>query len=74
MTRSVINLRSVDLGFQSGSVVTGRIAPGAAILDAAAQRALDALLTRLRALPGVDGGEHRDDAPVCLLRTGDDGL
>ena len=55
MVRSLINLRSVDLGFRTESVVAGRVSlPSNRYITPEQQRAFfDALLARLRAVPGV---------------------
>lgn len=67
MTRSVINLRSVDLGFQSASVVTGRVSlPSARYQTTASQRAFfDALVARARALPGVEAATVATTRPFA---------
>lgn len=56
MARSVIELRRVDLGFTPEGVIAGRVAlPGARYPSSASQVAFfDALLERVRALPGVE--------------------
>jgi predicted permease len=55
MIRSLINLRAVDLGFQTESTVAGRVSlPTAKYESVDQQRAFfDALLSRVRATPGV---------------------
>src|SRR5439155_26610154 len=56
MVRSVLALRAVDLGFDSGGVVMARVAlPVDRYRDPASQRAFfDTLTERVRAVPGVE--------------------
>jgi putative ABC transport system permease protein len=53
--RTLVSLRAVDLGFRSEGVVAARVALGGGHADSPAQAraAFEALLERLRALPGV---------------------
>ena len=55
MIRSLINLRAVDLGFQTESTVAARVSLPSAKYESVEQRRafFDALLTRVRAMPGV---------------------
>ena len=55
MVRSLANLRSVDLGFQPGSVVAGRVSLPSSRYPKVANYApfFDELLSRVRAIPGV---------------------
>jgi putative ABC transport system permease protein len=55
MIRSLINLRAVDLGFQTESTVAARVSLPSAKYESVEQRRafFDALLTRVRSMPGV---------------------
>jgi predicted permease len=67
MVRTLVNLRSVDLGFQAASVVTGRVSlPGSRYENPDQQRAFfDALLMRLRATPGVTAASIATTRPFA---------
>ena len=55
MIRSLINLRAVDLGFQTESTVAARVSLPSSKYESVEQRRafFDALLARVRAMPGV---------------------
>jgi predicted permease len=67
MVRSLINLRSVDLGFQATSVVAGRVSlPSDRYRDAERQGAFfDALLSAVRAVPGVTSASIATTRPFA---------
>lgn len=67
MVRSLANLRSVDLGFQTGSVATGRVSlPGSRYTNADRQHAFfDELVSRMRAVPGVTAASVATTSPFA---------
>jgi predicted permease len=66
MVRSLVSLRTVDLGFQPGGVAIARIAlPGDRYASDASQRAFfGQLLERVRALPGVTAAGIISNRPL----------
>jgi predicted permease len=72
MVRSLINLRSVDLGFQTGSVVAGRVSLPSSRYPKVANYPpfFDALLSRVRAIPGVTAASVATTRPFdCCAPT-----
>ena len=67
MVRSLANLRAVDLGFQSGSVVAGRVSlPSDRYANDERRGAFfDALLARVRSTPGVTSASIATTRPFA---------
>jgi putative ABC transport system permease protein len=66
MARSFVSLRNVDIGVDSHNVLAMRLSLPDARFRTAAQKSafFDAVLERLRALPGVESAGAVDDLPV----------
>jgi putative ABC transport system permease protein len=67
MVQSLLALRHVDTGFDPNNVLTMRVRLGEARYPTAGQRSafFDAVLQRLRALPGVEAAGTIDDLPFA---------
>lgn len=67
MVRSLANLRAVDLGFESSSVVAGRVSLPDAPYDTDARRDafFEQLIERVRALPGVQSASLATTRPFA---------
>jgi putative ABC transport system permease protein len=67
MVRSFAKLRAVDLGFETSSVVAGRVSLPDAAYDTDARRDafFDALIAKVRALPGVQGASLTTSRPLA---------
>lgn len=67
MVRSLVSLRSVDLGFETTSIVAGRVSlPGERYPDAERQRAFfGALLGAVRSMPGVTSASIATTRPFA---------
>ena len=64
MMRSLWNMNAIDLGFSPDNVLAVQVSPPARYVDQQATELYERLLTRVRALPGVQSVGAVEDLPI----------
>ena len=64
MMRSLWNMQAIDLGFRPGNILAVQISPPARYVDQRAVQLHEGIMSRIRALPGVEAVAAVEDLPI----------